>query len=224
MTHSRLVLLLLLSACVAGCSQSSAVPSLPEPTLPAKAPERHSVKKIVAPEPSSLSIPQVFLSKLHAQWCAANVGDSFPMLELPQLSGEPTKLSTLFGKRATVVLFWNADRWMSRMALNDLIDLVANVYDSQQIAVVGIAVRQPAGAVRRVVDETNATFPQLLDTNGDALAQVGSVALPRIYVLDPAGNIVWFDIEYSESTRRELTQSLGVLAESADQSPQAPAE
>jgi len=217
MTQSRLVLLLFLSACVAGCSQSSAVPSLPEPTLPAKAPEKHSVKKIIAREPSTLIIPKVFLSKLHAQWCVANVGDSFPMFELPQISGEPTKLSTLFGKQATVVIFWNADRWMSRMALDDLVNLVANEYDSQQIAVVGIAVRQPAGAVRHLLNETNATFPQLLDTNGDALAQVGSIALPRIYVLDPKGNIVWFDIEYSESTRRELTQALSVLAESTQQ-------
>jgi hypothetical protein len=43
------------------------------------------------------------------------------------------------------------------------------------------------------------------------LADVGSVALPRLYVLDPAGKIVWFDIEYSESTRRELEQTLSVL-------------
>ena len=47
--------------------------------------------------------------------------------------------------------------------------------------------------------------------DGAALAQIGSVALPRLYVLDPTGNIVWFDIEYSESTRRELAQTLRVL-------------
>jgi len=59
------------------------------------------------------------------------------------------------------------------------------------------------------------SFAQLLDTSGSALAQVGSVALPRLYVLDPAGQIVWFDIEYSESTRRELSQTLGVLTGNA---------
>ena len=74
---------------------------------------------------------------------------------------------------------------------------------------------QPARAAQRFLKQTKATFPQLLDTNGKALAQVGSVALPRLYVLDPAGKIVWFDIEYSESTRRELAQTLTVLTGNA---------
>lgn len=101
------------------------------------------------------------------------------------------------------------------MAMQDLVHFVVGEYDSQKVAVVGIAVRQPVGAVQRLLNQTKATFPQLLDTNGEALAQVGSVALPRLYVLDPAGNIVWFDIEYSESTRRELAQTLGVLTATA---------
>jgi peroxiredoxin len=211
MTRSRLVLLLLLSACVAGCSQSSAVPSLPEPSLPAKPPKRHSVQKVVVPEPSPATIPRVCLSTLHAKWCVAHVGDTFPAVELPRLSGPSTKLDTLYGKQATVVVFWSADRWMSRMALEDLVSFVVEEYDPQEVAVVGLAVRQPARAAQRFLKKTKAEFPQLLDTNGVALAQVGSVALPRLYVLDPAGKIVWFDIEYSESTRRELAQTLGVL-------------
>jgi peroxiredoxin len=211
MTRSRLALLLLLTACVAGCSQSSAVSSLGEQQLPAKSPERHTVAKVIAPKATSLKIPPVSLSTLHAKWCIANVGDVFPEVELPQLNGQPVKLSTLYGKQATVVLYWSADRWMSRMALEDLVSFVVGEHDPQQVAIVGIAIRQPAAAVRRRLNQAKATFPQLLDTNGAALAHVGSVALPRLYVLDPTGNIVWFDIEYSESTRRELAQTLRVL-------------
>ena len=231
MTRSRLVLLLLLGAFTAGCSQSSAVPSAAvpsaasssaasssagEPLLPAKTPRRHTVRKVIVSEPSSSTIPQVCLSTLHATWCVAKVGDSFPPVELPQLGGPKTKLSTLYGKQATVVLFWRADRWMSRMALEDLVSFVVGEYDSHEVAVVGIAVRQPARAAQRLLNRAKAAFPQLLDTNGSALAQVGSVALPRLYVLDPAGQIVWFDIEYSESTRRELDQTLRVLTDSAE--------
>ena len=36
--------------------------------------------------------------------------------------------------------------------------------------------------------------------------------LPRIYVLDAQRRIAWFDIEYSEATRRELQQTLAALA------------
>ncbi len=226
MTRLRLVPLLLLGAFTAGCSQSSAVPSAAlsstgvssaassstgELSLPAKTPRRHTVRKVIVPEPSNPTIPQVCLSTLHAKWCVAKVGDSFPPVELPQLGGPKTKLATLYGKQATVVLFWRADRWMSRMALEDLVSFVVGEYDSHEVAVVGIAVRQPARAAQRLLNRAKAAFPQLLDTNGEALAQVGSVALPRLYVLDPAGQIVWFDIEYSESTRRELVQTLGVL-------------
>jgi len=226
MTWSRLILLLLLWAFTAGCSQSSAVPSaavpsaavssIGEPSLPAKTPRRHTVRKVVVSEPSSETIPRVCLSTLHAKWCVAKVGDSFPPVELPQLGGPKTKLATLYGKQATVVLFWRADRWMSQMALQDLVYFVAGEYDSHEVAVVGISVQQPAGAAQPLLNRAKATFPQLLDTSGSALAQVGSVAMPRIYVLDPAGQIVWFDIEYSESTRRELAQTLGVLTASGE--------
>ncbi len=221
MTRLQLVLVLLLSVFTAGCSQSSAVPSaavssIGELSLPAKTPRRHTARKVVVSEPSSPTIPRVWLSTLHAKWCVAKVGDSFPPVELPQLGGPKTKLVTLYGKQATVVLFWRADRWMSRMALEDLVSFVVGEYDSHEVAVVGIAVRQPARAAQRFLNRAKATFPQLLDTNGEALAQVGSVALPRLYVLDPAGKIVWFDIEYSESTRRELAQTLGVLTSDSE--------
>ena len=48
----------------------------------------------------------------------------------------------------------------------------------------------------------------LVDAKGKAFAQVGSRHLPRTFVLDPSGKIVWFDIEYSLATRRELQQAL----------------
>ncbi len=221
MTRLQLVLGLLLSVFTAGCSESCAVPSaavssIGEPLLPAKTPQRHTVLKVVVPEPSSPTIPPVRLSTWHATWCVAKVGDSFPPVELPQLGGPKTQLSTLYGKQATVVLFWRADRWMSQMALQDLVSFVVGKYDSHEVAVVGIAVRQPAGAAQRLLNRAKATFPQLLDTRGRALAQVGSVALPRLYVLDPTCQIVWFDIEYSESTRRELEQTLSVLTASGE--------
>ena len=36
-------------------------------------------------------------------------------------------------------------------------------------------------------------FPNLLDADGKAFAQVGSEKLPRTFVLDPSGKILWFD-------------------------------
>lgn len=218
MTHSRPALLLLVFASLAGCSQSSAVPNQPQPLLPSQAPVRHAANKIISLEPLPQTIPHVSLSTLHAKWCVANVSDAFPEIELPQLGGPNTKLATLYGKKATVVLFWSEDRWMSKMALHDLVYFVVGEHEPADVAIVGIAVQLPAGFAQRLLNQSKAKFPQLLDTSGSALARVGSVALPRLYVLDPEGNIVWFDIEYSESTRRELQQTLEVLTgESSEQ-------
>lgn len=151
------------------------------------------------------------LSAGHAKLCSVQVGEAFPAVNLPKLGGGQTDLASLRGKQATVVLFWHPDRWMARTALIDMQRDVASKFAAEEVAVVGIAVRQPAGAVQSALNDAQAAFPQLIDTDGKAFATVGTYALPRLYVLDPAGKIVWFDIEYSEGTRRELWQTLGVL-------------
>lgn len=173
-------------------------------------PARYTVRKAVAPAKQP-TLPPVMLSAGHAKLCSVQVGEAFPPVSLPQLGGGQTELASLQGKQATVVLFWHPDRWMARTALIDMQRDVASKFAADQVAVVGIAVRQPAGAVQAALNQAQATFPQLIDTEGKAFATVGTYALPRLYVLDPAGKIVWFDIEYSEGTRRELWQTLGVL-------------
>lgn len=221
------VALWLVATALVGCGRSAAAPwtaswadsavlstvAAGETKEPAAEPEpagRHTANKaVVASIPAG--IPRVLLSAGHAKLCRVGVGDSMPALKLPRLGGQVTPLADLYGKQATVVLFWQPDRWMARTALADLARDVVKRFDPQQMSVVGIAVGQPAGAVQAVLNRTPAAFPQLLDTNGGALAAVGSVALPRLYVLDAQGTIVWFDIEYSEATRRELQQTLRVL-------------
>ena len=162
--------------------------------------------------PETGKFPPVLLSAEHAKLCRVGVGDVMPPIKLPQLGGKATALSSLQGQRATVVLFWKPDRWMSQAALSDLAVLLGGKNLPAGVAVVGIAVGQPADAVQAEVNKAGAAFPQLLDQQGEAFGLVGRAFSPRIYVLDARGRIVWFDIEYSEATRRELRQSLSVLA------------
>jgi hypothetical protein len=35
--------------------------------------------------------------------------------------------------------------------------------------------------------------------------------MPRTYLLDPTGKILWFDVEYSRSTRRDLSEALDAM-------------
>lgn len=189
-----------------GPSLIAAQPTAAE-VRPAAGPVVREAAKPVVGDPAA-GVPEVFLSAGHSKLCKVNVGDVIPTIELPKLDGGNATLESLAGPKATVVVFWTADRWMSATALEDL----GRLEPPEGVAIVGIAVNVKADAAPGVVEKTGAEFPQLVDADGTAFAQVGEAALPRIYVLDGQRRVAWFDIEYSEATRRELEQTLAVLA------------
>lgn len=76
---------------------------------------------------------------------------------------------------------------------------------------VGVVTGGSPEAAEAELKQTGAKFSQLVDADGKALALVGAAALPRVYVLDDRHRIAWFDLEYSEATRRELQQALAAL-------------
>lgn len=154
------------------------------------------------------SIPPVVLSKGHQALCRVKVGDTMPAIELAQVGDGRKKLANLFGQTATVVVFWQGNR---RMALEELADLGPDVvapFGPEGVAVVGIAVNESAASAQAALQKSGAKFPNLLDADGTVFGQVGSKKLPRTYLVDSQGKILWFDIEYSQATRRELHQAL----------------
>ncbi len=157
------------------------------------------------------AMPPVLLTEQHQALCRIGVGDTMPAIEATQLGGRRIKLSDLYGKRVTVVVFWKDDRRMAREELADLGPDVVEPFAGQGVAVVGVAVQEPARAAQAALRQAQATFPNLLDQDGQALAAVGSEKLPRTYLVDPRGKVLWFDIEYSLATRRELNQALRSL-------------
>jgi peroxiredoxin len=179
----------------------------------AQTPQQRRVAKPVVSEYAP-NVPPVFLSGGHAQLCRVLVGDEFPAIELPQLEAGPTKLSTFAGQKATVVLFWTPEQWMSRVALSDIgKDIAAKARDSS-VGVIGVVEGATGETAKAAIEKAGVKFSQLLDADGAALAQVGSGAAPRVYVIDGNHRIAWFDIEYSEATRRELQQTLAALTAS----------
>ena len=98
-----------------------------------------------------------------------------------------------------------------QMALDELADLgpdVVEKFGSRGVEVIGVAVNQQAAEAQTTALKAEAKFQQLVDADGKAFEQVGSQMLPWTLVLDADGKIVWFDLEYSHSTRRELQQAL----------------
>jgi peroxiredoxin len=157
-------------------------------------------------------MPHVLLSKSDEAVCKVKVGDAMPAIELPRL-GETnkTKLADLYGKSGTVVIFWKRDRRMAQQQLADIKTDIVEPFHNGGVAVVGVAVDEPDKDAAAAVKKFGATIPNLNDADGKAFAKIGTGRFPRTYVLDPSGKIVWFDIEYSLATRRELHQALEAI-------------
>jgi len=180
----------------------------PQPALEATKP-RTAAKPVIASY--SANVPAVLMSASECAGCAVTVGDQMPAIQLPKVGGGEANLASLAGKRATVVLFWGADRWMSRDALADLQREFAASAAGEGVAFIGVAVGLKPEAATAELEKSSAQFAQLLDADGKSLAQLGGPDLPRLYVLDAAGKIAWFDIDYSEASRRELDAALEAL-------------
>ncbi len=193
-----------------------AEPAHAEPAKKGKAAGPQTRTAFYRADKAPAAIPRVLMSKGNEASCRVKVGDTMPAIALPKIGGGgETNLADLFGKKATVVVFWKSDRRMALQELSDLGPDVIEPFGQQGVTVVGIAVKESDASAQAELKKAGASLTNLLDADGKAFAQVGSGKLPRTYVLDPAGKILWFDIEYSLATRRELHQTLRAVAGNA---------
>jgi hypothetical protein len=147
--------------------------------------------------------PVVQLSDDHQQMSTVKVGDAWPALALKTTAGAEVTWADQQGAKATVVGVTTGNGWMSKGLRKDLAADIAVPLADQGVKAVAITVA-PAGAATE-------GLTTLADADGAAFAKLGKGRLPRVYVLDSAGKIVWFDLEYTNSTRRELKATLDEL-------------
>lgn len=183
--------------------------SLHEPAQPI---EPAGPSRPFAPSPPSApQIPKVALTEKLQETCKVKVGDRLPdTTALVGLNGKSLRES--FGSRATVVLFWTAANPYALQALEDLGRDVAAAYGTKGVAVIGVNVKDSAEAAEKAVQSAGAKYLQLRDPQGQYFDQVATKGLPRLYLLDATGSIVWFDVQYQESTRQDLLLALTALA------------
>lgn len=162
------------------------------------------------PRPSATApptVPKVVLTEQHAKTCRVKVGDEMPDFQLPSIAGQAQALSALAGRRLTVVCFWDAENPYALEELGDLGPQVAAPFKRQGVNVVAVCEGSVARAAK-VGKSAGAEFPMLVDRDGSVFKQVATKKLPRTYLLDPARRIIWFDLEYSRTTRRDLVQAI----------------
>jgi len=153
-------------------------------------------------------MPNVTLSEQHSKLCPIKVGQDFPNLTLADQAGKPQELSKLRG-RYTLVVLWSAS---VPAAVEELGDLEAYAYQPyKNVGLKVVAVHTPAGKTKQpndVLAKLKPTFTTLNDTTGELWDKLGKGSLPRTFLLDDQGKVLWFDIEYSRETRRQLQQAM----------------
>lgn len=170
--------------------------------------------------PRGPKVPKVALSDQHKQMVKVQVGDEFPELSLPAAAqpSDPAKpLAEKFGGKATVIGVWQGDSPMGKAMLRDMSFDIAQQYSAAEgeppvVSTVAISTGTDAGKTLEVTKQAEYDGTVLLDESGEASGQLGTERMPRVYVLDSTGKVVWLDIEYSLSTRREMKQAVAALA------------
>lgn len=172
-----------------------------------------------------LQVPKVLLSTQHAEMSKVKVGDTFPDLALPtpEQGGEPTPMASQFGTEATVVAVLGGDGPMAKSMLRDLSFDINKPYapagaalQRSKVVTIAIASGLSPDEAKQLAKKAEYKGLLLLDPKGEAVASLGSGRMPRVYVLNTEGEVVWFDIEHSLSTRREMKQAVRVLAGSPE--------
>jgi len=191
-------------------------------TEPSASESRHgSAARTPKPEepPPPATIPKVNLSNELRAGCLVKVGDALPKAELPDLAYKTHSLASLYGKKLTVVCFWTAVTRRTQLeaadTLRSLTNDVAKPFADKGVKVIGIEVARNLGdgdawqGMRETVSKL--PFPCLTDDKGQYLGDVcKDDKLPRVFLLDAEGKILWFDVEYSRSTREDLVQGIRV--------------
>ncbi len=179
-----------------------------EPTPP---PEPVPAK--IEEEPAATEMPKMLLSDADLQTCLVKLGDAMPKGKLPDLEDRTVSLGELLGEKLTVVYFWTeGDTKYSALAataaLEDFEKDVFEPYRDKGVNVVAINENDQLEAVSRHVKEGGPTFPVLLDPAGVYFAAVATERIPRVYLVGADRTILWFDLEYTETTRSTLKKAI----------------
>jgi peroxiredoxin len=185
-----------------------AVVATPEGASPGTASGARTPLPLEEPIDSGQAMPQVFLTEAHAKTCLVKVGDQMPALDLPSVDGTAKKFGDLLGKKLTIVCFWNGRLPTSLEELADLESRFLGEFGGDGLAVIGVNVGDDPKLAQELAGQAQAKFVNLSDRDGKAFAQVATEKLPRTYLLDASGKVLWFDLEYSRATRQGLLSAI----------------
>ncbi len=116
------------------------------------------------------------------------IGSTIADFTLPDANGKEHSLTSLAGKKGSVLIFIAVQCPVSN-AYNERMEKLARDYQAKGINVIGINsnVAESADAVKAHATEKNLTFPILKDAGNKVADRLGATVTPEAYFLD-AGN------------------------------------
>jgi len=135
------------------------------------------------------------------------IGREAPNFSLPQLQGEPIKLSDLRGK-AVVLNFWGT--WCE--PCKEEMPALQKQYEAlkdQGLVVLGVNIGETPVAVQPFVDEMGVTFPILLDRDSQITKLYRIIPIPTTFFIDRDGEVS--DIFVGPMTEQIIADKVGKI-------------
>jgi hypothetical protein len=159
------------------------------------------------PPANEIHEPVLAFSKDHRESCVVFLGDSLPAVTLPDAAGKTHVLLASLGKKLTVVVLWTADNPYALDQFQELQHELVPLSD-QGVQVVAIHVGAAPRDYGKLCTDNGEGALCLLDADRQYFAQLARRKLPRTYLLDAQGKVLWLDMEYSRATRYDLRNAL----------------
>lgn len=192
-----------------GPGASAESPSSEKPTEPPATPP---------PPPPPTTIPKVVMDQARRATFRIWVGDSLPDGQLQDLQGRPVPLRSLWASKWTVLVFWHSESLSGLQELQDLAKDVLPKYQDKGVQVIAVNVGEEPPVVQKTLPAEATHLPILLDADGAYFAQIVQQSpkpqielLPRTYIVDGNGKVLWLDMGYIESTLRGIEITLQVV-------------
>lgn len=157
------------------------------------------------PDPT---LPKIVLSEMHQQTCIKKMGDMIGDVELMDINNQQQKLSELLSDRLTVLVLWDDKSIVGREQFLRIPVEVLGTFAKYRVKVIAVNVGGDVETTRRFTGDAADKIVSLVDDESRFFNSLATSRVPRTYLLDKQGRILWFDIEYSQGMLREMSNAL----------------
>lgn len=139
------------------------------------------------------------------------VGHLAPDFTLPNLQGDPVRLSDFRGKKAVFINFWATWCPPCRVEMPTM-EKAYREYKRKGLEILAVSIDVgPKSIVQNFMQEFELTFPALLDPEMKVLQLYRVPAIPASFLIDKQGIIRYKELGYRDWTDRESTKILKEL-------------